>query len=155
MEKVYVDNKLRKIVTKETEYIELDKQIALLILLLNRKGYHTLFSCSGHDNSRGYITFQYSDKVNDLCHHVLDSRSMHNINRISIRIITIDSNKNTKTISIYPDKANDNWLNVITKIITGYLLVNDDWIKNKIEFTKDYPFEQDFLNHWVSPTNLE
>ena len=151
MTQVYVDNKLTKVVDKNTiDKIELDKPIALLILLLNRKGYETLFSCSGHDDGIGYISFKYNNKVNDLCNHIFNIGSKDSM--VSIRIKML---KSVKTISIYQDNNDTEWITKLTNIIKHYLWVTDDWVKNKIEFTKNYPFEQDFLNQWLAPTKTE
>lgn len=47
--------------TKEVELIEIDKDIVESISILNKKGYHTVFCCSGHIHenvsSRPYVIF--------------------------------------------------------------------------------------------------
>jgi hypothetical protein len=154
MDKIYLDKTCTKIIEPSIDSVEIDKPIARLIILLNRKEYKTLFSCSGHDNSKPYLSFMHDAKTEELCNHVFDRLSNnHKDERINIRIAMLGD---IKTISIYPDKSNSvKWLDNITKAITSYLLVNDEWLKNKIEFAKNYPFEQEFLNQWTTPTKTE
>ncbi len=150
MEKVYLDKTCTKIIKQTEDSVEIDRPIALLIALLNRKGYKTLFCCSGHDNSNPYITFEYSEKTRELCNYVFDMLCrLDHETKAHYRITKLD---NYKTISIYTGKFKFDTIDFksVTYIIKSYV-----WLKTKMLSYKDDTFEQDYLNIWTTPTKTE
>lgn len=61
----YLDKNTYEIIDSDN-YILVDDDIAEAISILNKKGYHTLFSCSGHFDGRARVAISSIDKLDEI-----------------------------------------------------------------------------------------